>query len=105
MELHRGWPAGVGVSGRERSRHGRFAAQGHPFQALQFSVSALASSLTPLLPCPPNPALPSQVALTVMRIQRKWRETAARRKTEREAARPVVPPLRLGSIPGLSGRR
>ncbi|PSC71712.1 voltage-gated ion channel superfamily isoform A [Micractinium conductrix] len=46
-----------------------------------------------------------QVALTVMRIQRKWRETAARRKTEREAARPVVPPLRLGSIPGLSGRR
>lgn len=39
-----------------------------------------------------------KVAVTVMRIQRHWRAVAARRKAEREAARPVVPPLRLDAI-------
>lgn len=39
-----------------------------------------------------------QVAITVMRIQRKWRQIAARRRAEREAARPIVPRLRLSLL-------
>lgn len=46
-----------------------------------------------------------QVAITVMRIQRHWRATVARRKAEREAARPVVPPLPLHQLAQRSGRR
>lgn len=40
-----------------------------------------------------------------MRIQRHWRATVARRKAEREAARPVVPPLPLHQLAQRSGRR
>lgn len=39
-----------------------------------------------------------QMAVTVLRIQRKWRQIAARRKAEREAARPMVPRLDLSRV-------
>ncbi|KAL4420689.1 hypothetical protein ABPG75_010345 [Micractinium tetrahymenae] len=46
-----------------------------------------------------------QVAITVMRIQRHWRATVARRKAERQAKRPIVPSLPLHLLAQRSSRR
>lgn len=59
------------------------------------ACAACLAHLCALCPRSAPPFPRGQVAITVMRIQRHWRAMAARRKAEREAARPVVPRLRL----------